>query len=556
MIYLIVLLSLLLGAAGGYFFRLKNGNSPQRQSAEQVLGSFLRKYGCALQNVSEDKKNHVKSGSFIFQGGYFDVLFKTDGSAELLLIFPEFLSAPTEESERLLLIANDFMAKMKFIKIVLEGDSKKDEVTLSLGYETADITEQALENICSSMYRLADMVREKVNDKSFMACNAEQNYGKMHAAALLSDTLVDGPDNNAIVLEHDNALTVGNLIAELFDKENDDDLKSMTVIVGSTVTKMLDYGPLISSADLWELTVDKMKGSMAVVFVESACFSYSLSVSQVEDEKDAIYARLAATRAPRQPIDDTTFPATPLKAQPNACSLLIAKDKTDDTQHRAEYTYMWLDAQDKMKDGRADELTEEQKLLIGVEHDVARQQLYWGTKYVLRGRYLDAICYLTQVYNNLKPDFFRSEQRTKDVFFTVCYNLGMCYYQLQEYEKAYYYLDISSSGNRYNYVTMFVNLLSRISDIRSFREIEMYANEVNKQFKSDNVDESDIELRNFLMKNHAAAFLNFNDLDAAEAAFKELSNDEDLQDFALQGLEVVKQRKAALTRSKSSSPTS
>ena len=258
-----------------------------------------------------------------------------------------------------------------------------------------------------------------------------------------------------------------------------------------------------------------------------------------EGEDDhSIYTRVTVTQVPRNASRMNSLSNE--GRQPRSVSLLIALDRNDDHQRQSEFEYMWTDAQLKLRNGEANELTEEQQMLSQVNVADVAYNLYWGQQLFLAERYYEAILHLENVFNSFRANFFEMSPEHKRVFMEVAYKLGFCYNDLGLYKQAFYYLDLMASDGNIRHTMELVNTMANSKDLRLFNYTEGIMEEVKNNFGEDELPDNIKDFINFLRRRRAYSYIEFNDLDKAEKIFTQMLDEEENADYAINELAYIK----------------
>ena len=517
------------------------------KTPEQILTDFLQTNGCVLEGVTEDSKKHVKEGHFKYQGYIYIVSFKTDGSREMLICLPAFAKVNSTDADRSLRICNKVMRTMKFVKLVTEPDDETHEIEFSLSYETMSIDETSLRSFLEMSAIICRHVKEQISSKDFNE-TAETEADQAYENYLIREAEVAGlSDSESFALKPDEQLTVGALFERLYEDEQPQDIYIMSIYSADKQLCHLKGGDNILNFNL-KSTFDLIASQSnsydhaATMLVFALANVYSFVFTVVEDNEFNTYIRVTAIKALNVVTCAEEQSPGLVNPKPQAFTFLIACDKTTEVNRHKEFEYMWLDAQDKIRDNRENELSEVQKWLKDFEANEMSEKFYRAYDLILNRLYLRAIDYLMVVYNDIKPSFFELSGSNREFFYEICYLLGLCYYELQQYEKSLYYLDIASSSNNFKHVRLYVSVLTRAHDVRVFREINLFDGNVIDVLKQSEEPEAKwINMHQFMLRQQSAALVYFGDYSAAEKVLKELRTYEESRDFAINGLQYLRQ---------------
>ena len=143
-----------------------------------------------------------------------------------------------------------------------------------------------------------------------------------------------------------------------------------------------------------------------------------------------------------------------------------------------EAAYIVNDAIAKQQEGKDDELTDEQKTLLSAIDPTYRQMLYWAKKYFNQGCYLQALYHLHKIRSTICNPKERKEI-DDDFVYQIHYYIGVIYYQLKMYNKAYYYLDIARKQLTYETSEFYIRCLMQINAEQAEDFIQQMMGKIN-----------------------------------------------------------------------------
>lgn len=280
---------------------------------------------------------------------------------------------------------------------------------------------------------------------------------------------------------------------------------------------------------------------------------YLLHLHAEDELEDVLYMRL--TFVPPTSNFSTshsrmTADLSPLK-QP---SFLIAYDTSTTPQRQSEFDYLWKEMNHRVDKGEP--LSEEQQFMAFCTWPNTSYNLYWGRRLFQAERYYDALRHLENAYVALNHHYHGLRKSERENFFQIAYYIGFCYAQLGLYRQAYYYLDIVFPQNEYLYTAEYINALTNSGDFRALAIINNLMQTLSSNLENEeNEDNSETITQAqrfllFLKRRKSFVLLNMRQLDEAELLLKELLNDPESENFALQQLlriqELREQQTSAL----------
>ena len=493
----------------------KNVIFPDNQlPAIDIVRDFLEESGCKILNEDEDKESNQTTLNFNYNGGFFMIQCSTV-NGEVIVDFPYVLKTSTDMTYKMQSLADRYNDRLKFYKLCTQFNKEENEVTLSVYYETIDISGEALKFVIGHMQTLANEVREEWGK---VPKNEEFRLDSQRELFLLSEAeYLHGNKEYEIEVNDNNPLTVAAIIQKLYPDDNFLNLKLFTVITGSRVRRLYNNIDLFEY-DLVNLVYKKEEhliGEPVLLEIVTEHKVYVLRLEGVSDSDYCVYIRVCAMSYNADSYklgvksDDTT----------KAVSFLVAYDKLPEENRQSEFRYMLLDAQDKVKDGRVSDLTDEQRMLINSVSP--SKTLYRGVKMFYAERYYEAIWYLEKEFNRQK--IFLDESDSMQSFFAeLAYFIGFSYYQLHNYEMAVYYLYFTQADFQFRYAMALLDALSEAKDIRIFRETDNMIDSLNNLADNDDLSSEQMSFYEFVLRRKAYAHIQFEDLDEAEKIFKKL----------------------------------
>ena len=268
----------------------------------------------------------------------------------------------------------------------------------------------------------------------------------------------------------------------------------------------------------------------------------TFSIQQADGCDDILYYQVVATLLPLP--SGIGRPLNSREVQVQSQAVLLAYDLRSTKQLQDEFVYMWKEAKSKMANGEENQLTEEQQMLAKVEHVDAARFVYRSRTLYRQKRYYEAIACLENAYRLMNPNYQRLSKAEKSVFSEVCYMLGFCYNELRQYDRAYYYLSLIIGLNHALYAQGYVNCLINLGDHRALMAIDSILEDLRSSLSEDEDDEIDHPLRpflQFLYRRKSYVLIELRRLDEAEEILRQMMDDPESADFALDELAYIQQ---------------
>lgn len=268
----------------------------------------------------------------------------------------------------------------------------------------------------------------------------------------------------------------------------------------------------------------------------------TFSIQQADGCEDVLYYQVVATLLPLP--SGIGRPLHSKEVQVQSHSVLLAYDLRSTKQLQDEFVYMWKEAKSKVANGEENQLTEEQRLIANVESVDAARFVYRSRTLYRQKRYYEAISCLENAYRLLNSNIDKKSLEERNLFLEVCYMLGFCYNELQQYDRAYYYLTFVTGVNRTLYAEEYVNCMIYLGDYRSLMTIDGILEDLHNSIVEDEegeVEQSVHSFLQFLYRRKAYVLVELHRFDEAEEMLRQMIDDPESGDFALDELAYIQQ---------------
>lgn len=268
----------------------------------------------------------------------------------------------------------------------------------------------------------------------------------------------------------------------------------------------------------------------------------TFSIQQADGCEDVLYYQVVATLLPLP--SGIGRPLHSKEVQVQSHSVLLAYDLRSTKQLQDEFVYMWKEAKSKVANGEENQLTEEQRLIANVESVDAARFVYRSRTLYRQKRYYEAISCLENAYRLLNSNIDKKSLEERNLFLEVCYMLGFCYNELQQYDRAYYYLTFVTGINRTLYAEEYVNCMIYLGDYRSLMTIDGILKDLHNSIVEDEEGEFEQSVHpflQFLYRRKAYVLVELHRFDEAEEMLRQMIDDPESGDFALDELAYIQQ---------------
>lgn len=268
----------------------------------------------------------------------------------------------------------------------------------------------------------------------------------------------------------------------------------------------------------------------------------TFSIQQADGCEDVLYYQVVSTLLPLP--SGIGRPLHSKEVQVQSHSVLLAYDLRSTKQLQDEFVYMWKEAKSKVANGEENQLTEEQRLIANVESVDAARFVYRSRTLHRQKRYYEATSCLENAYRLLNSNIDKKSLEERNLFLEVCYMLGFCYNELQQYDRAYYYLTFVTGVNRTLYAEEYVNCMIYLGDYRSLMTIDGILEDLHNSIVEDEegeVEQSVHPFLQFLYRRKAYVLVELHRFDEAEEMLRQMIDDPESGDFALDELAYIQQ---------------
>ena len=539
--------------SGYKFWRKKKGVSARdtvhMERMTKLADDALAKLHC---DVSWTEDGNDKVATYDYQNGHFR-LRVTPGSLYVDLCFYFCFSTSVEKLHLVRTICNQCNLNTSNEKVVYSVNDQKNEVDVHIlsgvqlhRDDAKDVLADAMAGSFSWQNAFVRRFREVENEQEGKSSDVEMSrYNYNRELFLLRQQELRLQDDPSLRMTPDNVLHLDTLLDKtmginefvarhlVVDGATRQEFGGHDAIVGLNLAEVLQ----LDDADHFE------PASMMLAFDDPRTPGrerlLSITVNPQGNDRQASYFRFTLCLVPL-PI----APGTPYRDNVGvrANSVLIGIDKVPTQQLIDESNYMWKEAREKLRQGEADSLTDEQKLICEcTEADVA-QLLYIGKKFFVSGRYYEALPKLETAFHRLNARFHEMKGGERDAFFEVCYLLGFVYVELKQYDRAMTYLGMTSNLRRINYTEELINCMVNWGDFRSLDYIDSLLDSLNPK---DDPDDDNLPAAHilgfiaFLNRRKVFVLVEKGEFEKAKAILNTMLDDPENADYAINELAYI-----------------
>lgn len=240
-------------------------------------------------------------------------------------------------------------------------------------------------------------------------------------------------------------------------------------------------------------------------------------------------------------------------------SVLIGYDLTPAEERLAHFRYVRKEAMAKQKAGETDKMSDEEKLLATIHDTHLGYNFYHGRELYLHKRFYEALPPLTDAYHTVTQVYDHHDHHVMGLIDELAYLIGCCYMNLNQYDRASYYLQLTLPTTHETYTEAYVNCLVNGGDYRAMDVLtglqSTLQTMLNNLDQSDEEDDDDVEGKaspnrqqlerflNFVKRRRAYMLVSNGKFKEAERLLKQLLDDPDNSDFALSELAYIQKKK-------------
>lgn len=534
-----------------FYWCCKSDDKAEKTIREQTPGDIFRALGAILHGDEEDEDGSRHTYLVEYQGGLFMFVFHKD-SPWVFLRFYEFKECGYEHLHKALTVANNINTTQGAWNC---GISKKISDTDGTPILTANIEylfscvgdlkqmKDELQVLLGAAFNLArdfsDQLDKAINEEEEKNEAFFSDYTFNNKLATISRQLearhTDEEPNE------DNApffLSVSQLV-QLYENVDFGCLLSLRIVQGDQVEHITD----ISAITVFDVR-DYIRQYTAPTDLNSIVLIYEfehqelfVNLTKAKGSTDnTLYYIVNVVRSGGE-LDEFMDNRVRLSSR-----TMLEVRLGDEDKAAWEVKYMIDDAMDKVKAGREDELTDEQRLAVAHTNPTIQSDLYWGKKYYNHLCYYQALFHFNRVFNAFRyRPIDEWHEDLKALFFDVSYYIGFIYADLGMNIRACYYLNIAKTSDRIDHIQEFINCLCNIHDISALQLVVAYINDIREKMDANEAEiERLMPMFQFFQRRYLYLLVEYKKWDEAEkqANFM-IKNDMDV-DFAKGELEHIR----------------
>lgn len=187
----------------------------------------------------------------------------------------------------------------------------------------------------------------------------------------------------------------------------------------------------------------------------------------------------------------------------------------------------------------AEYMAQEQNLIEKLKNGDAAYSFYWGQVLFTADRFFEAAHYLQNAYDLIAPQMDNPESQQQDrieMFFDICFYLGIAYYRLGRYRDSYYYIDIIVNQHRVKWTQQYILTLLALHDPRLENMLHGLREQLVDQLNTEENASPIMELIDFIDRQLILVRIQQRKIDEARAALEKRLDESPEDAFALHWL--------------------
>lgn len=192
------------------------------------------------------------------------------------------------------------------------------------------------------------------------------------------------------------------------------------------------------------------------------------------------------------------------------------------------------------KSSRGEELSKDELTVMeGITYSkTVGYDFGYGKWLVSQKRFADALMPLMRVYEHLKTDVITNFEQLHEVFFETCFNIGFCFNEMEQFDRAVYYLDLIQGTGNLKYIIEYINAMVNSGSPRSTDIVKQYIREFSDGTRVVDSEETAF-FYEFLYRRLAYLYIDYKMWDQARDLLEQLKENPSCHDFAVRELEYI-----------------
>lgn len=519
---------------------LEMAEQPFREKLLQELGVEIK--------ASTDEKDRYIVG---YQGGNYEFIFGKQNHF-IRINYYGFYSCSKKDLQTAYIVANTLNLNRGYWTCFLSQSEEVSETPIN-----ADLcylfAAQGSVKVCAEALRTLlpmcfDYARE-FNAEMKRMLKEEESVSEHHADGVFNQQMQLIRNRRAIghshaELEEEYPLKENQTLSGFLKLFQDVDLgcmSQMKILVGNDVEQVTDLNE-IANFDIREYIKNhphRMKLDNMTLLVEFEKENLVINMKRVSRESEkTLFFRFSVMRTGS--LMDVELEK--INASSTGFNGMLEVRLTTENEDYWEAKYIVDDALDKWNNGKAKELTDEQRMIVSCVSPSTRMDMYWAKKYYNKGCLLQSLPYFKRILYKIKLQKSTPDSELRDLYNEMNFYIGFIYMDLKMYEMAYHYLHIAQRGSSIPAIEEFINCLCNVRDWDALAYIrDIYERALNGLKEAgDEADDALIYIYRFAKRRLVYRLIVNDDLEEAELMLKEMIDNGEDAGFAKMELEYIK----------------
>ena len=229
-----------------------------------------------------------------------------------------------------------------------------------------------------------------------------------------------------------------------------------------------------------------------------------------------------------------------------SCRTTVEIRLTSEQEDYWEVKFMLDEARDKHNNNDVSSMTAEQKMMLIQLAPNVQDDFYWGIKFFNENCWYQSLFYFRRIFFHYsRPE--NQDARKEEFFADICLYIGITFYHLKMYDRAYYYLDRSRKYNSILASEWYVNCLCSMRDPMAYKYITKMIDTVSRdldetagRLESETQDEF-YKYYLFLKRKLVQTLIDGLKLSEAESILNQMIENDENVSFSRNELDVIRE---------------
>ena len=530
------------------------------RTGTEILTDFLTQMGCTVEHseVREEWTYRV----FLCQGAYFESYTHNEND-EILLYYHWTIPYSKENTIWVQRMCHQLTSKEKYGKVTYRYESENDRFDIIIQCGAINPSMEILKYLIYTIFEIARELQSEYQDRNQKSVEEQIEDARERELfyRCLQYKRLPKLRTYANRFLNANKLVLSDVIGILFRAEKVEDLLSLTIVSENGVEQIIQRDK-IAALDLFALLIHKKDNTISVsatpiaLTLDTTFYHYTFTLHLVDQMNGNVFIRLTAVKVPY----DRLQKLVPEKVYiPDTISCVICYEENEEHSFKM-FNKNINEADQAKKQGKT--LTDEQEDLlrisgIGLDYDGKKKRIDYqvqeGVRLANHSHYVQAITLLEPAFRALCERYHPISRTCGLKAVNVAHHLGRCYYDLKQYDKAFYYISFARNSGRIDGSYTYFKFLYETHDIRLDSELSIELEKVESEMQhlltSEELEEygqENFKMKEeyylFLLKMHAKIKIRFCSISEAYRDLNILLQYDQTHDFAQENIDDLNKR--------------